>query len=589
MSYIVELLSNAGVKIAQFCENECTCNIKRTINGEYSVAFVYFYRRGAENKSQYLSYWNPRLRVLNTKDSTDSQTFVLNIPEVAKRSDGVIEFKCYGDHTSIATMKSEVVAAEKDFKNATVNTVLNFILSYSLIDVGTIQPTQNVSIKISYETVMSAISKLVSLLKCEYSYSESDNELSLLTQLGDSAKYVNIMHGRNARSISKKVLNYNVKNFIYGVGGGSPPATIAGARHLIETVSTNIITLESSKVVPENDAWNGYRVQFKTGALSGNVYNITDSIHSESGDQFVLSSSVSSAAKGDSIIILDSVNNEVNYLKSLLSIQARNTVYDVYKNTLHGNLVNTIRSSDFSETYSSAICLNWVQFGSLLSASQNTTEVYIKYGTKSQHLTFNNSTSGILQIVQVTPGRFYTLFANVFVVSGIATMSITIGLKSYYVSTQSGESGWLELKFEGVYTGSETDVTVSFLSSTATNESNAEYYVDSVALMESVRGKDGSVESRSFVKNCEQTELWNETFDYLISKKDPVVEYKASFVDLFRIDPINYFMDKINIGDTVKLTDADLAITSVSARVTEMTFNPFRPELTEHTITTGVS
>lgn len=587
MSYIVEVLSSANVKLAQLNQQECNCRITRKINGEWSVSLVYFYVPGTEDKSQYLNLWKPRLRVTNTIDSTDYQTFIMNRPDLKKRSDGVLEFNCYGDHYCIDKMKSEVVVGERDFQEATPLQVLQYILGFSSITAGTATLNTKVSLKLSYETVMSALTKLIDAAKCEYQYIESTGVLNLVSSVGDPTKYINIKYGKNAKSISKKVLNYNVKNYIYGVGGGSPPATIAGARHLITAISTTTITLDSNKVVPENDVWNAYKVKFVNGVLAGNIYLITDSIHRSTTDQLVLASSVAAASVGDSIVLLKTNNTELDYIKSSLSIAAREEVYDVYKNTQYGNLVNLVRTSDMSGTYTSGLCQDFVEDGPLSAKAENTTDTYIKYGTKSQSVTYSSSTQRIYQWVSVTPKRFYTLFANVYVAAGRATMSIVLGAKKYSVHTASGETGWQELKFEGVYSGTETSIIIEFSSLFATAEVPATYYIDSVALMESVRGADGSVESRSYVKSCEQTLLWYETFDHLMKVKDPIVEYSANFVDLYRLDPINYFLDKIDIGDSVKITDTDLGIIGAVSRVTEMVFDPFRPENTEHTITTG--
>lgn len=586
MSYTIEIISIANVRLAILNQHECNCRITRKINGEWSVSLMYFYIPGTEDKSQYLNLWKPRLRVKNNADTTDYQTFVLSRPEIKKRPDGVIEYNCYGDHYCIDKMKSEIINAERDFQDATPLQVLQYILDFSAITAGTATLSTKVSLKLSYETVMSALTKLIEAAKCEYQYIESTGVLNLVSTVGDSSKYINIKYGKNAKQISKKVLNYNVKNYIYGVGGGSPPATIAGARHIITAISTNTITLDSNKVVPENDVWNAYKVKFVNGTLAGNIYLITDSIHRATTDQLVLASSVAAASVGDSIVLLKVNNAELDYIKSSSSIAAREEVYDVYKNSQYGNLINLIKTSDFSGTYSSSICENWIEDGPLSAKAENTNETYIKYGTKSQSVTLSSSTQRIYQTVSVTPQRFYTLFANVYVVSGRATMSV-LGTKLYSVSTAAGETGWQELKFEGINSGAETSVVIQFSSVSATVPSPSAYYIDSVALMESVRGADGSVESRSYVKSCEQTLLWYETFDYIMKVKDPVVEYSANFIDLYRLDPISYALDQIDIGDSVKVTDTDLGIVGAVARVTEMVFDPFRPENTEHTITTG--
>lgn len=581
MSYIVEIINNSGAKVAQLSESECSCSIVRTINKEWSITLAYNVPPTGQSKLEHFSLWGVKARVTNTSDPTDYQTFSLNQPEYKRGGDGSVVVLCVGEHISIATMRNEIINTEIDFQQATISNILSRVLGYSSYDVGTASTDTRVSLKVSYESVLSAISKIIDLTGYEYTINESTGLLSISSQIG-SNNYVRIKSGRNTISVSRKIINSNVANKVYGVGGGSPPVTIAGARHEVYSVVGQVVTIKNNSVVSDNDTWNGYYAYVATGNLAGQNYQITDCSHGLIRDTITLFGSITNLESGDMIVICSAANTPVDYINSLQSQSLYGVIKGVYKNQQYGSITNNVKSSDFDDTYTNGLCNNWSIVGST-TVYENTSQLYIKYGEKSQRLINTGTNNGITQEVSVVSGSYYTVFANVYIVSGVAALICTIDSTSYYVSNESGVTGWQTLKFEGVYANNVSTVDVSFRSFDA-----AEYFIDSVAVIESVLNENGTIDDRKYIKNCEQTDLWAETFNYLQANKYPKVEYTANFVDLYKLDPINYCFDSVNIGDTVLISDEKIGISNIPARITEVRYSPFRPELTEHKISTVV-
>lgn len=601
--YVLEILNNLGNKVAQLTDKECTVNIFRTINGEWTITINYIIPKTGSNKKEYFELWKARARIRNTVNG-DYQTFVLQRPEFRKTQTGSCEIIAYGDHISIDTMRFQIINEEHDFQQANVINVLQKILLYSNYAVGTVSIADKISLKISYESVLSALNKLVSIIDCEYSFNEIAGQISIVKRIG-SSNFVNVRYEKNLKSISRKILNSDVINKLYGVGGGSPPATISGALHSVYSIENNSIVVDNNKVVIEDSCWNDYFVKFITGDKKGYRFKVIGCSHGTTRDSilldcfdtiitdnadtytvpdignFTISSSINEVKSGDKFQIVDESGLGVDNLFSPSSISTYGIYEDVYKNSSHGDLKNYVKSSDFDDNYLNGLCENWALIGSI-TLSENTNVDYIKYGVKSQRLISNNNNSYIYQDVTIEQGKYYTVFANVFIVDGVISFGVNINDKTYKVKNEIGSTGWQTLKFDGLFASSGT-VKILF-----TGEESVNCYLDSVGILESVINNDGIVEERKYVNGCEQTVLWIETFNELTKRKIPKVEYTVNFIDLYNLDQNKYMFDKISIGDIVILNDEDIGIKNVFARVSSMKYNPFMPHLTEHTITTAI-
>lgn len=564
----VEILTSAGVKVAQMGDRECACITKRTINGEWNVQVSYTVPPAgqAEDKSVYFVQGSI-VRVRNFEDST-YRDFVITNPAAQRNDNGVISFVVVGDHASIVEWNRVLIKATLGIVNVTPTTVLAKFLSYAAAynTLGTIEPAMRLSIPdVGWETVQSGINKLLKLSGGELEI-ESDGKVSIYSQLGDD-NGVRVVYGKNMNSLRNTKFYSRIANKVYGVGGGQPAATIAGARHTVASAVGSTITADSAKLCPENDAWNGFKLKFQTGTQAGVSFTINDCTHGATQDSFVLASAPSGVVAGDKFTITESDGTPVKYLLSPASVALYGTIEGCCKDTGFTDAVNLVAYPAMDGTYSAGLCQGWTKVGTP-TVSEETNAAYLQYGTKSQKVIGATALDGISQVVPVVSGRYYFCSAWVYVQTGSVTFQVTDGVSTWKVVKSAG-TGWQQ--FSIVEKMAASTITVKLESA------NATFWIDAVQVTEGVL-------NRSFTNNSSMTELWNKTFDQIMKTKDPQVEYSVDFVDLYKMYPVDYPMDKISLGDTVSVYDSALGISGLKARLTSVAADEFFPEKTKYTI-----
>ena len=590
MSYVLEILDSTGVKVAQLDEHECMVRIRRVINGEWSISVTYPIPQDGEDKSALLWVVNARGRVKNIDDATDYQTFVLNKPTKSRSTAGAPCLQISGTHISLVAMQNNLVKATYDFSGVTPAYALGVVLSHMaagtspgvVYTVGstTKEPTTPISVQISWESVSSALQKILDASGGEYDISEAGSTVLLYAfGLMGSQNYTQIRSGRNLKSIQASRQDRKAVNKLYGVGGGQPESTIAGARHVVYSVVGQVVTVDHNKLVPENDSWNtNYKAKFATGVLAGSSFAIADCAHTTTRDTLTLTGTLTGAAAGDKIVITTSAGVEVSFLPAVSSQTANGVIEDVYKNSRYGSAINLVKTGFLDGTYTSGLCANWTENGSPVT-TENTTATYIQNGSKSQKVVGVNTDDGIKQTLAVTAGKYYRMKVNVFLEASTPAASIALFLDTYQQgdiqASDLAVGKWIQ--WEGWF---KCPLTAPVLKICQSGAQAATFYVDAVQFAECPVD-----EPQNFTVNCEQIELWFETFDQLMQIKDALTEYKCTFVDLNKMLPFEYPGDKINLGDTLVITDEELSITAEQARVREINWNVFKPELTEHTIT----
>lgn len=583
--YALELLNKTGTKVAQLMQDECSVKVKRVINGEWSININYTVNAN-NDKMEFFNLRKVKARIVNLKNIADYTTFILNKPNLQKSANGSIVLSVDGLHESIDSMKTEVVAGVFDFQSEHPALVLAKILSFSTkYTLGTYPAIMTpVSIKLSWETVLSSLQRLLELSGAEYSVNEVAGTLSIYTALGATNKYIHIRPGRNLKSIKMVRYEDSITNKMHGIGGGDYPATIAGARHRVQSLVGNLISVEHNKLVPENDTWNTYKIKVETGTLAGQFFTITDSTHNTTYDSVLCSGTLTGLIAGDCISICNSNNSYVNYIIANNSVVTNGLQADVYKNTKYSNTINEVKTATLDGVYTAGLCQDYTKFGTP-TVSKNTNVAFIKYGSASQRAQSTADGQGVYQSVRAAIGEYYVVKAYIYIVSGTVRLRIVMGSKVYQLTPIGATSdpvitGWQT--FEAKVKSIDDDV---ILSIEQDGSGTAEFYIDAMQLSET-NLVDGDLEDRKFIKISEQTELWFETFDKLMKQKDPKVEYQANFLDLNKISPLDYPFEQIDIGDTVLITDKDIGVDAIPARITQVNYDAFRPELTEHTITT---
>jgi len=592
MSYVLEILNSAGVKVAQLDEHECMVRIRRVINGEWSISVTYPIPQDGEDKSALLWVVNARGRVKNLDDATDYQTFLLNKPTKSRSTAGAPCLQISGTHISLVAMQNNLVKATYDFSGVTPAYALGVVLSHMaagtspgvVYAVGstTKEPTTPISVQISWESVGSALQKILDASNGEYDISEVGSTVLLYAfGLMGSQNYTQIRSGRNLKSIQTSRQDRKAVNKLYGVGGGQPESTIAGARHVVYSVVGQVVTVDHNKLVPENDSWNtNYKAKFVTGVLAGSSFVIADCAHTTTRDTLTLTGTLTGAAAGDKIVITTSAGVEVSFLPAGSSQTANGVIEDVYKNSRYGSAINLVKTGFLDGTYTDGLCADWTKSGSP-TCIENTTAAYIQNGSKSQGVAATNNDGGIKQtLAGISSAKYYRVKVNVILGPSNPVSKVAIFLDTYQgadaLESDLVVGKWIQWDIWTKGPPSATPV-IKICQSGA---QAATFYVDAVQFAECPVN-----EPQNFTSNCEQLALWFETFDQLMQIKDALTEYKCTFVDLNRMLPFDYPGDRINLGDTLVITDEDLAITAKSARVREINWNVFKPELTEHTIT----
>lgn len=565
------LVYDASAPVAIFDKTEATAIITRQLNALWVLDFEYVYNpNNPTNKSEFLVE-DMQVRVREEDDATDYSDF--KITEVTKtiRPSGAVSVQCKALNIAIVNMSREVVNAFLDFKGETPTNILAAIMGYSSYSAGTCNPTIAVDLTVNYESVLSAIRRLAEACSCYWDFDFANSEVDLLVGANMGADNgVRVEAGHNLKSLSRSLFNGEVLNKIYGVGGGEPPTTIAGAFHSVSSATATVITCAGNKVVPENDFWNtNYQIRFKNGALANSTFTITDCVHGTTNDTITTAGDMSTATARDVFVIETTGGVEVDFVGKDAA-----TFEGVHSNGELQNVSNYVKTPALDGTYAggggSDLCADWTKVGSP-TIDENTNAAYIKYGQKSQRIQTSSLTEGITQNVNHgVANQTWSIVATVYITSGSVALAIQEDEDTGYVAA-SDATGWVTLVLENIYV-TDSDIDVYLLSATASSD----FYVDSVQVTK-------TVEPQRFANVCEKKQLWNESFDKLQSVADARVTYSCQFADLYRIDPASYPFSEIGLGDTVTIVDDELDI-NVSVKVVEQRDNVFEPEKLESVI-----
>lgn len=551
--------------VALLDETECEATVTRKINSDWSISLTYKEPRNG-SKAEYFQE-DYRLYVVDADDFDDYHDFIITDIQKQRTAGGAATYVVSGQHHSIITMSREIIAGFYEFRGETPTNILAIIMGFSAYSAGAVTPAAKVDLTIGYETVLSALQKLIKVTNAYYDVTESPRTVLIKTALG-SNKFVRIQADTNLRSLSLVNHTAEVRNRVYGVGGGQPPVTIGGAPHTVLAIQGAGVQIKCSdnKVVPTNDVYNtNYSVKFLTGALAGNAYQITDCSHASDYDLITVASSVASAAKWDLFKIITTAGVEVESIFS-----GAGNKHTVYQNSQWQDIVNYLKVPALDGTYSSGLCEEWTKEGSP-TVSENTTATYIKYGQKSQRVQTTSNAEGVKQtIASDKSNETWSFVANVYLATGSVMLALQAGTTGYVIAaTTTGQ--WATLKLENILV-SGASVTVYILSATATSD----FYVDSVQA-------SVSKEVQRFANPSDKKSLWNETFDKHAEVSTGRVTYQAQFADLYRISPANYPFYEVALGDTVRVLDEGLAIDE-ALMVVEQRDPIFRPEKMESII-----
>jgi len=575
MNRIIEVINSSGDKVAQFMPDECNAIINREVNADWSIIVDYpipSFSYLGEDKSEYLTTWGAKLRVIDFDDSTDYQTFFIIKVDRIRMDTGSVIVKVQGIHDSMQDLATEVITEIHYMYGVDPSDVLTKILSYSTNwSSGTVNPSEKISIDIGLETVLSALQKLANICNAEWTADEVNLEIDLLTSLG-SDNSVEIRPDKNLISLSNKSFSRSVVNKIYGFGGGQPAATLEQALHIVKSYDAGVITVEGNKVVPEDDSWNtNYEVVWYDGTHAGAAHQITDCSAGATNDTITVTVGLTISA-GDRFYIRELDNTDIKYIRAGASIAARGTIEGVFRDSRYQDIVNMVRDGSLSRGYTSGVCDEFTDLGAG-AYTENTDATYITYGTSSQKIVGGLiDVDGIYQaFTGLTTGEFFTMFALVYIEAGSVYMQWSDDTGA--ITTETIDTvGWNRFSLQGkVRSGTNLNIYLMAGSEGTT------FYVDAVQV---TKGLDHV----SFTANDQKKDLWDAAYDKLMQIKDPVVKYDLSFVDLYRSSVGEFPNEKISIGDTVYISDDEIGLSKTSARVVKLVDNIFEPEKSKFTI-----
>jgi hypothetical protein len=322
-----------------------------------------------------------RLVDISTVPTTYRSFRVISLREERTSDNKVVGF-VRAEHIKY-DLSTQIHNAAEEIIEQTPVTHLTKILTGSGFTVGTVTPTDRVSIVYSYNTRLFDLEQVRQ--KTDYDLVINENK-SVDLEVQGSSTGASIRFRRNLSSIRRTVDRLQA-NIMYGLGGEGNTKqvmTIADATHRITNIAGTVLTLDSRKIVSSNDSLNGFYVQKPDNTFT----LINDSIKQTSGNDQLDVASVVDLAVGNPIKIRTAASavSRLEYVPDAASRTAYGDVEGVYRNESIPeifNLVGPFASSALSGTYTSGLCEGWSEIGDPVT-TENTNVAFIKNGTKSQ-------------------------------------------------------------------------------------------------------------------------------------------------------------------------------------------------------------
>jgi len=257
------------------------------------------------------------------------------------------------------------------------------------------------------------------------------------------------------------------------------------------------------------------------------------------------------------LLLTGATSSEGNkYISDSSSISSYGVYEGVYHEPTLEDAINLVSTPALDGSYTSGLCENWTKSGTP-TVSKNTNADYYLYGRASQRIQSTSDGQGIEQTVSVTPGRIYSLKANLFLVSGTVRIQVNDSTSVYKRAFPVTGSGLVTVEIEN-WKANNSAVTIRiFQEGTGT----ADFYVDSVQVAEGARTKP-------FTTGKSADTLWNLTEEYLNAHKNPEITYEVDLVDFYGDTRAGREADKFGIGDTIQVIDPMLDM-DVTTRVME--------------------
>lgn len=488
-----------------------------------------------------------------------------------------------------------VHTVDLEWKSLAPSTIVDQILTFcpSWWDAGTITPTIAVDLAPSAWNPLRALRGLVDAIRaqgvtCELDFRRNGTTgyyIDIVTEIGSSASALDVRPAKNLHNLTRSKDREKYAASVIPIGSGNPRATIGGAWFECTAKSGSTLTLQQPVT--------GGNVIAFDGQLDG-MYLVDDAgvsqLISNSGtDQQVDVASATNFTSGRWYRpASDSSDTQVLRLPKAPATTWPCLTIESPSLTAYTNFADNPAMREWSGA-SSDPPDNWTKGGTYTITKTTTTGLWV-YGGQSCKCAISgtNRTLTSPAVSFYVPAYASTVyFALWLYMESTADASLiyvdwcrdtTILATQDFATLAVPTGSWTTLAYTASLSGL-TDAVRSFKVRVGSGASsgNVTMYVDSVRI-----ALNGAPE---FLEGSDPAKLWAFGNRYLTTYGTVPVRYDASFADLGLIDPTGFPYDSIEIGQTARVTEPELAVTT-TARIHELTRDWRRPDRSRLTIST---
>lgn len=363
-----------------------SCQVQEEINAAYNVTLQI--DRSDSAFSNLARGKTVELRQLDV--STGNPTGVNRHYRLVRMSDmylnrkPIVEVYCEGLHYDLA---AKVYFDVNTFIEQTPTTIMTALTGAVGWTVGTVTPTAKVSLQYNYQTVLELLQLLAEKTGYELDYTTSPGSTPTrqvhLRVMGNQSSTSSIVVAKNLLEI-KRDAEIGKANIVYGLGGAgtkSRAMTLANATHRITAISSNTLTLDSTKILGSDNGYTSMSIVKPDGSLTA----IT-SAEKSTLDKITVASA-SGLVVGDKIrFVFTASGAPVEFVLNsdrIATESARETIYRNDKLSDLENLIGPATISALSGTYTLGLCEGWLKNGTG-TTTENSDASYIINGTRSQ-------------------------------------------------------------------------------------------------------------------------------------------------------------------------------------------------------------
>lgn len=445
---------------------------------------------------------------------------------------------------------------------------------------GTVQPTARIDLNLSWDSPLSALRQLAELTDSDLELERNGTtgyRVHLLARTRALTAGARIRYARNQRGIRRKqnVDPLLTRAYPRGAAEDGLHADMGEAAWSVVAAAGASITLEAGVVAFPGQLNGLWAENARTGARSA---------ISASGTNQVLQLGSAIAAAGDLVHIrLDGTGKRLTYLDNpgaaaryLRPGRHRAKVLDLQDVPGTNNLVeNAFTERWTGGTPDSFSALNGGQL------VRETSKLYRQHGTSSVKVTAAGDGEGIqtgwITIAPTDPRPFYTAQIALWVAAGKVRLELVAetatGVQLVFPdgakATTSIVGAWVEnlaIAGEDLRKAGAVRARIRVVAEAAA----ATFYLDAAQLTQTAAGAE------TFYSGRGANELWKEANRALAEHQDVEETYDVSLVDLERIDPGAFALERIRIGDLVSVYDPDLQI-ETSVRIVAVQRNRLVP------------